>query len=73
MYVENRYDALVEKHRRIEAKLAAEMKRPLPDAFSLQRLKREKLLVKDELESWERLMSAIRLKPVSRTAAALPH
>ena len=49
MHIENRYDALIERHRRIEAKLAAELKRPLPDSLALQRLKREKLLVKDEI------------------------
>ena len=64
MHIENRYDALIERHRRIEAKLAAELKRPLPDSLALQRLKREKLLVKDEIESWERLMSAVRVQPV---------
>ena len=69
MHIENRYDALIEKHRRIEARLTAELKRPLPDMFSVQRLKREKLLVKDEIESWERLMSAIRVQPVLRSPA----
>ena len=56
----NRYASLVDRHRAIEAKLAAEMKRPLPNGFVLQRLKRKKLLVKDEIESWERLLGAIR-------------
>ena len=69
MHIENRYDALIERHRRMEAKLAAELKRPLPDSFAVQRLKREKLLVKDEIESWERLMSAVRVQPVLRSGA----
>lgn len=69
MHVENRYDALIEKHRRIEAKLAAEMKRPLPDSLALQRLKRQKLLVRDEIGSWERLMHAVRAKPVLQVGA----
>ena len=64
MHIENRYDSLIEKHRRIEAKLTAEMKRPLPDSFVLQRLKRQKLLVRDEIGSWERLMQAVRAKPI---------
>lgn len=68
MHLENRYDALIEKHRRIEASLAAEMKRPLPDSFLLQRLKRQKLLVKDEIDAWERLLCAVKVKPVLRTA-----
>ena len=69
MHLENRYDALIEKHRRIEVSLAAEMKRPLPNSFVLQRLKRQKLLVKDEIDSWERLLCAVRVKPVLRAAA----
>ncbi len=64
--LDTRYDALIEKHRSIEAKLADEMKRPLPDSFVLQRLKRQKLLVKDDLESWARLMAAIRANPLPR-------
>ena len=63
MHVENRYDALIEKLGRIEAQLAAEMKRSLPDGFALQRLKRQKLLLKDEIESWERLMDRRRRRP----------
>ena len=71
MDAENRYDALIERHCRLETRIAAELNRPLPDALLLQRLKREKLLLKDEIESWERLMSAIRVRPVFRTGA--PH
>ena len=67
MHIENRYDALVEEHRRIDVKLAGEMDRPLPDALVLQRLKREKLLLKDEMESWERLMRAVRARPLLQT------
>ena len=63
MSLDTRYDALIEKHRSIEAKLADEMKRPLPDALVLQRLKRQKLLVKDDIHSWERLMAAVRVTP----------
>jgi hypothetical protein len=66
MHMESRYDALLEKHRRIEIELATEMKRPLPNAFVVQRLKRRKLLVKDEIDSWERLIGAARLRPVLR-------
>ena len=68
MHAENRYQALIEKHRRIEAKLTAEMKRPLPDSLVLQRLKRKKLLLRDEIDSWERLMSAVRVNPVLHAA-----
>lgn len=71
MQMENRYDALIERHRRIEAELAAEMKRPLPNSLAMQRLKRRKLLIKDEIDSWERLIGAARLRPVLRSSA--PH
>ena len=43
------YEALIAKHRELEVALAAEMKRPLPNAWVVQRLKRRKLVVKDEL------------------------
>lgn len=68
MNAENRYQALPEKHRKIEVKLMAEMKRPMPDSLALQRLKRKKLLLRDEIESWERLMRAVRFKPDLRAA-----
>ncbi|MGF1477825.1 MAG: YdcH family protein [Geminicoccaceae bacterium] len=54
---ERRYDALVKQHRQIEGKLSAEMARPRPNESTLKRLKREKLVLKDEIHSWERLMS----------------
>ena len=57
-----RYDALLAKHRTLEEKLEAELARPLPDSLVVQRLKRHKLLVKDEIESWERLMRAVRIE-----------
>ena len=69
MHLENRYDALIEKHRKIELSLAAELKRPMPDSFAVQRLKRQKLLVKDEIDAWERLLCAVRAKPVLRATA----
>ena len=59
MIAEGRYDSLRNKHRKIEARLSAEMRRPLPDSLLLQRLKRRRLLLKDEIESWERLMGAV--------------
>ncbi len=64
MRLGDKYGALIERHRGLEAEIAAEMKRPMPDSMLLQRLKRQKLLLKDEIESWERLFSAVRAKPV---------
>ena len=74
MYVGNKYDALIEKHRAIEAQLSAEMRRPLPNTLVVQRLKRKKLLIKDEIESWERLMGAVHGRPLLRAGklAAAP-
>jgi len=42
-------DMLAARHRRLEARLGAEMKRPVPDAAILRQLKTEKLKLKDEL------------------------
>ena len=59
----NRYRALEASHRSVEEKIEDEMKRPNPDSLTLQRLKRRKLLLKDEIEAWERLMGAVGLPP----------
>ena len=69
MHIESRYEVLIEKHRSIEAKLAAELNRPLPDSFTVQRLKREKLVLKDDIASWEGLMRAVRIRPVQQVEA----
>lgn len=55
----NRYNALLQQHGSIEESLAAEMKRPMPNTLILQRLKRQKLIVKDEIQAWERLLDAM--------------
>jgi len=60
------YDALLTKHRALDGRLKEELRRPLPDSFAVQRLKRQKLLVKDELESWEQLTRAVRVQPSKR-------
>ena len=67
MHLENQYAVLIEKHRSVQARLTAELKRPLPDSLTVQRLKREKLLLKDEINSWEGLMRAARLQPVQQS------
>jgi len=56
MYPGNRYYSLMERHRRIEERLNAEMARPLPDSLKLQELKRAKLRVRDEMEALEHLL-----------------
>ena len=40
---------LLARHARLDANLAAELKRPLPDPITLRRLKREKLKLKDAI------------------------
>lgn len=42
-------DQLLARHARLDASLATELKRPLPDATNLRRLKREKLKLKEEI------------------------
>ena len=42
-------DHLSARHARLDASLAAELKRPLPDDARLRKLKQEKLKLKDEL------------------------
>lgn len=54
------YAALLQKHRSVDMEISREMKRPLPNAFMIQRLKRQKLLLRDQIESWKRLMLAVR-------------
>jgi len=61
------YDALLTKHRKLEARIAEELARPLPDSLELQRLKRQKLLVNDEIESWERVLHVVRFGSPRRT------
>ena len=55
-----RYDALCEMHNRLEAAISAETERPLPDAMVLQRLKRERLALKEKIHYREKLHHAMR-------------
>lgn len=51
-----RYRALRLTHGSLDEKLADELRRPRPDAGVVQRLKRRKLAIKDELAAIERLL-----------------
>jgi hypothetical protein len=42
-------DQLIARHARLDDSLASELKRPVPDATRLRRLKAEKLKLKDEI------------------------
>lgn len=44
-------EQLANRHARIDANLAAELKRPVPDTVVVRRLKAEKLKLKDEINS----------------------
>ncbi len=57
--IASRYRALLLTHNSLEEKLTDELKRPMPDAATVQRLKRRKLAIKDELASIDRLFDAI--------------
>ncbi|KAF0138583.1 MAG: hypothetical protein FD153_1223 [Rhodospirillaceae bacterium] len=50
MSVETRLEALRAKHAELEAAIAAENHRPLPDSTFLSDLKRQKLKIKEEIE-----------------------
>lgn len=49
MSVEERITSLRSKHAVLEVELQEEVRRPLPDAATINKLKREKLKLKDEL------------------------
>lgn len=63
MQTGTRYYSLLGRHRGIEQRLDAEMKRPLPDSLAVQELKREKLRLRDEMEALEYLLGPF-LTPV---------
>ena len=50
----SRHQALTARHAGLEAAIATEAQRPLPDTLRLAELKREKLRLKDEISSIER-------------------
>jgi len=49
MSLDKHFDALTIKHAEIDASIAQEQLRPNPDSMRLQRLKRRKLRLKEEL------------------------
>jgi hypothetical protein len=49
MSLESRIKELSERHKRIEAAIAAEMKHPAGDDVRIHELKRKKLRLKDEI------------------------
>ncbi len=59
MGIRARFEALEKTHASLEEKIDSEMQRPRPDDAVLRRLKRRKLLVRDELEAIRSLMAVI--------------
>ncbi len=53
MAISQRIESLKKRHAHIEAQLESEEQRPAPDAALIHQLKREKLLLKDELSHLE--------------------
>ena len=54
MSLQDRIEALREKHAALERALDEENKRPLPDQNAVHDLKRQKLRIKDEIYQLER-------------------
>jgi hypothetical protein len=54
MSVQDRIEALREKHASLERAIDAEIHRPLPDQGAITDLKRQKLRIKDEIFQLER-------------------
>ncbi len=68
----NRYRALARTHRSLEEKLEAEAGRPAPDDQLIRRIKKRKLLIKDEMAGIERLLEAIGAETDSDSAEIIP-
>ena len=58
-----RFDALRNAHAELKLKIRREQNRTLPDAMNMQRLKREKLHIKDEMS---------RIAGVTATVSRIP-
>lgn len=46
------FDYLEHEHRRLEAQIADLSRRPVPDALAIAQLKKQKLLIKDQISRW---------------------
>jgi len=50
---------LRQRHRNVKAKIAEELKRPAPCSMALQRLKRKRLVIKDEIARYDGLLRTL--------------
>jgi hypothetical protein len=46
------FDYLEREHARLERAIAEQGRRPLPDDLEIARLKKQKLLIKDQIAQW---------------------
>ena len=68
--IASRYRALILTHRSLEEKLADETKRPLPHSATVQRIKKRKLAIKEEIVALELLFGAMKTSIESALTAA---
>ncbi len=54
--IEKRLNALKEKHAELDVKIAEENAHPLPDTMKIQEYKKQKLVIKQEIEEIEKNM-----------------
>lgn len=55
----NRVKALRMRHGELQERIDSELNRPAPDSAILGRLKRRKLLIKDELQRYDGVLSSL--------------
>lgn len=57
------FDYLQREHSRLERAIAEHSRRPLPDDVEIARLKKQKLLIKDQMSQWHAdMMEAARAR-----------
>lgn len=54
-----RITALRQRHSELDSRIGRELSRPAPDSATLGRLKRHKLMIKDEMARYEGLLRAL--------------
>lgn len=67
--IDVRLVALRRRHQVIKAKIAEELRRPMPCSMMLQRLKRQRLAIKDQIARFDRLLRNIGNPDVQRQLA----
>lgn len=59
------------KHMEVRALISQELKRPVPCSLSLQRLKRRRLRLKDQMSRYDGLLRTLRAMPTAQNKAVL--